>query len=272
MLKENVPLHSSESNTIIRSPLSEHGEEIPAMNASPDAGHATSRSSGGPPSYSSNTINTSPYGDHTPSPSPKGTDTSRPSPYGVHTASTSSYGLIHTSGPPPYGDRTLNPSPYGLNTSRPSPFGSYTPSPLLYGLNTSSPSSNRGHLLSTQLYGHANPGPSLYGGQTSSPSLYDLDTPGPSPAAGLPGSGVSLSDSGKASDQPQDRRDSGSSSDQGNIPPGRQEQNAWTPCDRCKGEVERILQQKRKIDEVLSRIVMMLQLGGQGRPLELFAL
>nr|XP_054586925.1 uncharacterized protein LOC129152475 isoform X2 [Nothobranchius furzeri] len=41
----------SESNTIIRSPLSEHGEEIPAMNASPDAGHATSRSSGGPPSY-----------------------------------------------------------------------------------------------------------------------------------------------------------------------------------------------------------------------------
>ncbi|XP_054592492.1 uncharacterized protein [Nothobranchius furzeri] len=244
----------SESNTIIRSPLSEHGEEIPAMNASPDAGHATSRSSGGPPSYSSNTINTSPYGDHTPSPSPKGTDTSRPSPYGVHTASTSSYGLIHTSGPPPYGDRTLNPSPYGLNTSRPSPFGSYTPSPLLYGLNTSSPSSNRGHLLSTQLYGHANPGPSLYGGQTSSPSLYDLDTPGPSPAAGLPGSGVSLSDSGKASDQPQDRRDSGSSSDQGNIPPGRQEQNAWTPCDRCKGEVERILQQKRKIDEVLARI------------------
>ncbi|KAG5266985.1 hypothetical protein AALO_G00238500 [Alosa alosa] len=122
-----------ECNTIIvdRSQLSEHGEEIPALNPSSDGGHATG---------------------------------------------------CNTAGPPPYGSTkggTIVPSPYGGNTVSPSP----------------------GHAA------HLAP----------------------------------------------NRRDACNSSDEGNIP-GQQEENAWTPCDGCKGEVEKILHEKRRINEVISRI------------------
>lgn len=48
---ENEPLESSGSDTIIinRSPFSKRGEEIAALNPSPDGGHATGRGSAGSP-------------------------------------------------------------------------------------------------------------------------------------------------------------------------------------------------------------------------------
>lgn len=54
MLKGDEPSDStSGSDTIIidRSPLSEHGKKIPALNPSPDGGHATGRNTAGPPPY-----------------------------------------------------------------------------------------------------------------------------------------------------------------------------------------------------------------------------
>ena len=54
MLKGSEPSEStSDSDTIIidRSPLSEHGEKIPALNPSPDGGHATGCNTTGPPPY-----------------------------------------------------------------------------------------------------------------------------------------------------------------------------------------------------------------------------
>ncbi|XP_041928093.1 uncharacterized protein LOC121693020 isoform X2 [Alosa sapidissima] len=206
LLKGDEPSDStSGSDTIIvdRSQLSEHGEEIPALNPSSDGGHATGCNTAGPP----------PYG------STKG-GTIVPSPYGGNTVSPSPYDL-NNSGPPPYGSNTPNPSPYGFNTSGPPPYGSDTPSPSPYGFNTS--------------------GPPPYGSNTPSPSPSDLNTSGPSP------------DRGHAAHLAPNRRDACNSSDEGNIP-GQQEENAWTPCDGCKGEVEKILHEKRRINEVISRI------------------
>ncbi|XP_041840406.1 nascent polypeptide-associated complex subunit alpha, muscle-specific form-like [Melanotaenia boesemani] len=223
MLKDDEPLDStSGSDTIIidRSPLSEHGEPITAPNPSPDGGHVTGRSTAGPPSYSSNkgdTIGPSPYGGNTARPSPYGLNTSHPSPYGGHRPSPSPYGL-NSSGLSLYGGHTTSPSTYSLNTSGPSPYGEHTPSPPLYG--------------------HDTPGPSFYGGHKPSPSLYDLNTSGASPSGGhaVGSSGVNPPDRGKEPD----RKDAGSSSDKSNIQYGQQAENAWTPCDGCKGEVERI--------------------------------
>ncbi|XP_041920924.1 uncharacterized protein LOC121684868 [Alosa sapidissima] len=90
-------------------------------------------------------------------------------------------------------------------------------------------------------YGFNTSGPPPYGSNTPNPSPSDLNTSGPSP------------DRGHAAHLAPNRRDACNSSDDGNIP-GQQEENAWTPCDRCKGEVEKILHEKRRINEVISRI------------------
>ncbi|KAL7394666.1 hypothetical protein ABVT39_001623 [Epinephelus coioides] len=264
MLKGDEPSDStSGSDTLIidRSPLSDHGEKIPALNTSPDGGHARGRNTAGPPPYGSTkggTIGPSSYGGNTASPSPYGLNTSGLSPYGGHTPSPSPYGLS-TSGPSPYGGHTPSPSPYGLSTSGPSPYGGHTPSPSPYGLSTSGPFPYGGHTRSPPPYGLDTPGSSLYGGHTHSPSLYDLSTSGPSPdvghaagpspyglntsgpspggghAAGPPASEVNPPGSGKAARLAPDR--CSSSSDEGNIPYGQQPENAWTPCDGYPGQV-----------------------------------
>ncbi|XP_041951018.1 uncharacterized protein C15orf39 homolog isoform X2 [Alosa sapidissima] len=266
LLKGDEPSDStSGSDTIIvdRSQLSEHGEEIPALNPSSDGGHATGCNTAGPPPYGStkggtivpspyggNTVSPSPYdlnnsgpppyGSNTPNPSPYGFNTSGPPPYGSNTPNPSPYGL-NISGPPPYGSDTPNPSPSGLNTSGPPPYGSNTPSPSPYGLNTSGPPPYGSNTPSPSPYGLNTSGPPPYGSNAPSPSPSDLNTSGPSP------------DRGHAAHLAPNRRDACNSSDEGNIP-GQQEENAWTPCDRCKGEVEKILHEKRRINEVISRI------------------
>nr|XP_055048777.1 skin secretory protein xP2-like [Misgurnus anguillicaudatus] len=222
---------------------------------SPGGGHAAS-----PSAYSLNTIGPSPYRGHTPSPSPYSLNTSGPSPGGGHTPSPSLYDLntsgpspggghtpspslydLNTSGPSPGGGHTPSPSPYSLNTSGPSPGGGHTPSPSLYDLNTSAPSPGGGHTPSPSPYSLNTSGPSPGGGHTPSPSLYSLNTSGPSPGGGH-----------TPSPSPYSLNTSGPSPGRGHA--ARPQENAWTPCQDCKGEFERILQEKRRIDEVISRI------------------
>ena len=165
---------------------------------------------------------------------------------------------LNTSGPSVYGGHTPSTLPHGLNTSGPSVYGGHTPSTSPHGLNTSGPSVYGGHTPSTSPHGLNTSGPSVYGGHTPSTSPHGLNTSGPSPgrghAAGPSASPVSTPDGGKAAHSSQNKKDASSSSDEGNIPRGQQAENAWTPCDGCKGEVERIIRDQRRIDEVISRI------------------
>ncbi|XP_032362770.1 skin secretory protein xP2-like [Etheostoma spectabile] len=286
MLKGDEPSDStSGSDTIIidRSPLSEHGEKISSLNPSTDGGHATGRNTAGPPPYGSakgGTIGPSPYRGHEPSPSPYDLYTFGPSPYRGHTSSPSPYGLntpgtsfygghtpspllysLNTSGPSPGGGHIPSPSTYSLNTSGPSPGGGNSASPSPYSLNTSGPSTGGGNSASPSPYSLNTSGPSTGGGNAANPSPYSLNTSGPSTGGGhaanpspysLNTSGPSTGGGNAANPSPYSLNTSGPSTGGGHA--ASPQKNAWTPCEDCKGEFERILQEKRRIDEVISRI------------------
>ncbi|KAK7880000.1 hypothetical protein WMY93_033331 [Mugilogobius chulae] len=201
-----------------------------------------------PSPYGLNTSGPSPGGSHTVSPSPYGLNTFGPSPGGSHRVSPSPYGL-NASGPSPGGSHTVSPSPYGLNTSGPSPGGSHTSTPSPYGLNTSGPSPGGSHTSTSSPYGLNTPFPSPDGNHTSSSSSYGLNTSGPSPGGSHTSSSSSYGPAAFAVNPP---------GKEARLTPYRRDElvpeSAWTPCDGCKWEVERILCEKRKVDEVISRI------------------
>jgi hypothetical protein len=114
--------------------------------------------------------------------------------------------------------------------------------------NTTGLSPDRVHAALETAYGETGTCPSAYSVGAAGPLPY-----GPSPDGGHasdppPGDG---NPAGRKAASPLHYwRELGSSSDQSNVPTATE----WTPCDGCKKEFDKLICQKREVDEVASKI------------------
>ncbi|XP_056462772.1 mucin-1-like [Gadus chalcogrammus] len=237
-----------------------------------------------PPSHGASGVSPPSHGASGVSPPSHGASGVSPPSHGASGVSPPSHGASRVS-PPSHGASGVSPPSHGASGVSPPSHGASGVSPPSHGASGVSPPSHgaSGYGYSTQGAGASGLGPdwgsrlgpsdwrntplyygvhaaleTAYGETGTCASAYSVGAAGPLPYGPSP-------DGGHASDPPPGDgnpagrkaasplhywRELGSSPDQSNVPTATE----WTPCDGCKKEFDKLICQKREVDEVASKI------------------